>query len=101
MKDPICGMYVDEKTAKIKKDFHGTTYYFCSESCLRQFEKPEVELQKLKMLASIGAVLTAPTLLLTYVPVLPQSLNNYLLLLLSAPVQFIVDPGSTGEPMMR
>jgi len=90
MKDPICGMYVDEKTAKIKKDVHGTTYYFCSESCLRQFEKPEVELHKLKTLASIGAVLTAPTLLLTYVPVLPQSLNNYLLLLLSAPVQFIV-----------
>ena len=90
MKDPICGMYVDEKTAKIKKDLHGTTYYFCSESCLRQFEKPEVEMHKLKTLASIGAVLAAPTLMLTYVPVLPQPLNNYLLLLLSAPVQFVV-----------
>jgi Cu+-exporting ATPase len=67
----------------------GTAYYFCSESCLRQFEKPEVELRRLKTLVSIGAVLTAPTLVLTYVALFPQSLNNYTLLLLSAPVQFI------------
>jgi len=90
MKDPICGMYVDEKTAKIKKTVRGTTYYFCSESCLRQFEKPEVELRQLKVLASIGAVLTVPTLILTYIAVFPQTVNNYLLLLLSAPVQFVV-----------
>jgi len=90
MKDPICGMYVDEKTAKIRKTLRGTTYYFCSETCLRQFEKPEVELRKLKMLASIGAALTIPTLILTYLAVFPQTMNNYLLLLLSAPVQFVV-----------
>ena len=88
MKDPICGMYVDEHTAKIKKTIRGTTYYFCSESCLRQFEKPEVELRRLKTLVSIGVILTVPTMILTYVPALPQTLNNYLLLLLSAPVQF-------------
>jgi Cu+-exporting ATPase len=90
MKDPICGMYVDEKTAKIKKTVRGTTYYFCSESCLRQFEKPEVELRRLKVLASVGAVLTVPTLILTYLTFFPQAVNNYVLLLLSAPVQFIV-----------
>ena len=90
MKDPICGMYVDEKTAKIKKNVRGTTYYFCSEACLRQFEKPEVELRKLKMLASTGAILTVPTLVLTYVAAFPQTVNNYVLLLLSAPVQFVV-----------
>jgi Cu+-exporting ATPase len=88
MKDPICGMYVDEHTAKIKKTIRGTTYYFCSESCLRQFEKPEVELRRLKTLVSIGVILTLPTMILTYIPALPQTLNNYLLLLLSAPVQF-------------
>ena len=88
MKDPICGMYVDEHAAKIKKTIRGTTYYFCSESCLRQFEKPEVELRRLKTLVSIGVILTVPIMILTYVPVLPQTLNNYLLLLLSAPVQF-------------
>jgi Cu+-exporting ATPase len=90
MKDPICGMYVDEKTAKIKKNVRGTTYYFCSETCLKQFEKPEVELRRLKILASIGAILTLPTLILTYVAVFPQAVNSYLLLLLSAPVQFVV-----------
>ena len=83
-------MYVDEKTAKIKKTVRGTTYYFCSESCLRQFEKPEVELRKLKLLATVGAVLTIPTLILTYVAIFSQATNNYVLLLLSAPVQFVV-----------
>ena len=81
-------MYVDENTAQIKKTIRGTTYYFCSETCLRQFEKPEVELRRLKTLFSIGAILTIPTMILTYLLVLPQALNNYLLLLLSAPVQF-------------
>jgi Cu+-exporting ATPase len=81
-------MYVDESTAQIKKTIRGTTYYFCSESCLRQFEKPEVELHKLKTLVSIGAILTVPTMILTYVLVFPQAVNNYVLLLLSAPVQF-------------
>jgi len=90
MKDPICGMYVDEKTAKIRKTVRGTTYHFCSEACLRQFEKPEIELRKLKMLVTIGAILTIPTLALTYVPVFPSAANNYLLLILSAPVQFAV-----------
>jgi len=88
MKDPICGMYVDESTAQIKKTIRGTTYYFCSESCLRQFEKPEVELHRLKLLVTLGAILTAPTMILTYVLVIPQAVNNYVLLLLSAPVQF-------------
>lgn len=90
MKDPICGMYVDEKTAKLKKTVRGTTYYFCSEACLRQFEKPEVELRKLKLLVTVGAILTVPTFILTYFPVLPVTVNNYLLLLVSAPVQFVV-----------
>ena len=88
MKDPICGMYVDESTAQIKKTVRGTTYYFCSESCLRQFERPEVELHRLKLLVAIGAILTAPTMIMTYVLVFPQAVNNYVLLLLSAPVQF-------------
>jgi Cu+-exporting ATPase len=88
MKDPICGMYVDERTARIRKIVGGTTYYFCSESCLRQFEKPEVELHRLELLVLIGAVLTVPTMILTYVLLFPKALNNYLLLLLSAPVQF-------------
>ncbi|MGQ9788510.1 MAG: YHS domain-containing protein [Candidatus Hadarchaeaceae archaeon] len=40
--DPVCGMRVDEKTEKLKSDYKGETYYFCSELCLKQFKaKPE------------------------------------------------------------
>jgi YHS domain-containing protein len=38
-KDPICGMNVDEKTAKLKSDYKGKTYYFCAQSCKATFDK--------------------------------------------------------------
>jgi YHS domain-containing protein len=38
-KDPICGMSVDEKTAKLKSDYKGKTYYFCSQMCKTTFDK--------------------------------------------------------------
>ena len=38
-KDPICGMMVDEKKAKIKTDYKGKTYYFCASSCKMTFDK--------------------------------------------------------------
>lgn len=38
-KDPVCGMMVDEKTAKIKSDYMGKTYYFCNASCKSTFDK--------------------------------------------------------------
>ncbi|MEM2118630.1 MAG: YHS domain-containing protein [Candidatus Bathyarchaeia archaeon] len=38
-KDPVCGMTVDEKTAKIKSDYMGKTYYFCNQSCKTAFDK--------------------------------------------------------------
>jgi YHS domain-containing protein len=38
-KDPVCGMMVDEKSAKWKSAYGGKTYYFCSEGCKRTFEK--------------------------------------------------------------
>ena len=37
--DPVCGMTVDEKTAKFKTDYKGTTYYFCAPGCKKAFEK--------------------------------------------------------------
>lgn len=38
MKDPVCGMEIDEK--KAKKEMHeGEAYYFCSDSCKEQFDK--------------------------------------------------------------
>lgn len=38
-KDPVCGMMVDEKTAKFKSQFRGKTYYFCAQSCKVTFDK--------------------------------------------------------------
>ena len=38
-KDPVCGMMVDEKTARWKAAYAGRTYYFCAEACRRTFEK--------------------------------------------------------------
>jgi YHS domain-containing protein len=36
-RDPVCGMTVDEKMAKLKSDFQGKTYYFCSSGCYGSF----------------------------------------------------------------
>jgi len=39
VKDPVCGMDVDPKTAVDKADYQGTTYFFCSPGCKKAFEK--------------------------------------------------------------
>ena len=46
-KDPVCGMEVDEKTAKYKSIEAGNVYYFCSSSCQTAFSKdPEKYMRK-------------------------------------------------------
>lgn len=37
--DLVCGMMIDEKTAKFKSEHMGKTYYFCSQSCKTSFDK--------------------------------------------------------------
>ena len=37
-KDPVCGMTVDEKSAKFKSEHMGKTYYFCSAMCKQKFD---------------------------------------------------------------
>ena len=39
VKDPVCGMNVDEKTATLKSEYIGKTYYFCNQSCKVVFDK--------------------------------------------------------------
>jgi Cu+-exporting ATPase len=39
VKDPVCGMVIDPKTAAGKSEYNGQTYYFCSEGCKRDFDK--------------------------------------------------------------
>ena len=89
-KDPVCGMFVDEETATITRTIRGTKWYFCSETCANTFEKPEIELKRLRLLVVAGVVLTIPIVLFTYVTLIPMNANNYLLFILETPVQFIV-----------
>lgn len=38
-KDPVCGMKVDEKTAKFTSEHMGKKYYFCSQMCKTNFDR--------------------------------------------------------------
>ncbi len=47
LKDPVCGMMVDPKTAPAKSEYKGQTYYFCAPGCKTSFDKdPEKYLGK-------------------------------------------------------
>ena len=52
--DPVCGMYVDERTAVLTAVVRGRTYYFCSETCLETFTAPEKEMARLKRLIGLS-----------------------------------------------
>jgi Cu+-exporting ATPase len=39
VRDPVCGMNVDEKTAKFKSEYAGKSYYFCNQMCKTVFDK--------------------------------------------------------------
>ena len=70
---------------------YGTTYYFCSETCLAQFQAPEKTLARLKRLVALGAAFTIPIAALTYLPIIPDhQVNNLVMFALSLPVQFVV-----------
>jgi Cu+-exporting ATPase len=88
-KDPICGMYVDEKTAQYKVTVRGTTYYFCSQTCMKEFMAPEVEIRRLKISVILGVISSVPIVFLTYVSLFPMVVNNYILLTLDTPIQFV------------
>jgi YHS domain-containing protein len=45
-KDPICGMMVDEKTAKYVPEIEGERTYFCSAACKSEFEAYEKDYNK-------------------------------------------------------
>jgi YHS domain-containing protein len=38
-KDPVCGMSVDETTAKHRADYKGEAHFFCGSFCLDQFQR--------------------------------------------------------------
>jgi P-type Cu+ transporter len=88
--DPVCGMFVDEGTAELKAQVRGVTYYFCSESCMREFLAPERELRRLKVEVAAAALLSIPILVLTYAPVLPAAPSHYILFALETPIQLVI-----------
>src|SRR3989441_8813116 len=90
-KDPSGGMYVEEGDPAPKPSRYGTTFYFCSETCLVEFQAPEKAIARLKRLVAIGASLTVPIAALTYLPILSdRAANNLIMFFLSLPVQFVV-----------
>jgi Cu+-exporting ATPase len=38
VKDPVCGMVIDSQSARWQSEYQGDMQYFCSETCLRQFQ---------------------------------------------------------------
>ena len=89
--DPVCGMYVEESADALHATVRGTTYYFCSESCLKEFTRPEVELRNIKLGVALSLALGIPILILSYTglsSVISLPLG-WVLLPLATPVQFI------------
>ena len=97
-KDPVCGMFVEEKPGSIRHTIEGKEYYFCSNQCLDEFIQPEKELKKLKLHVAISIALTIPIVILTLPHMfpmlikdnyhLPMQISNYIMLALATPIQF-------------
>ncbi|MDE1860215.1 MAG: heavy metal translocating P-type ATPase [Candidatus Micrarchaeota archaeon] len=84
--DPVCGMYVDEKSSTLATEREGRKYYFCSTNCKLQFERPEKELRNLRIALMVSWPLTIVVATLTYV--LHFGFGNYTMLVLASIVQF-------------
>ena len=39
LKDPVCGMMVDEKEAQLISSHDGKAFYFCSAGCKASFDR--------------------------------------------------------------
>src|ERR671919_753084 len=98
-KDPVCGMFVEEKPDTIQYNKDGRIYYFCSNQCLNEFTQPEKELRKLKIYVAISIALTIPIIFLSLPHMFPSQLGhlfpmdimnytNYVMLALATPLQF-------------
>ncbi len=84
--DPVCGMFVDERTAELRLVRENRTYYFCSSRCLQEFSQPEAELRRLRRRLAIAWPLTIAVVFLTYAR--PFPLWPWVALPLAGVVQF-------------
>ena len=39
VKDPVCGMEIEESQAAAHSEYEGTTYHFCAPGCKRAFDQ--------------------------------------------------------------
>jgi YHS domain-containing protein len=39
VKDPVCGMMIDDKDAAATSEYNGKRYYFCSQDCKVEFDE--------------------------------------------------------------
>lgn len=47
VRDPVCGMAIQEVSAAGRSEYQGQTYYFCSVSCQKAFgREPEKYMKK-------------------------------------------------------
>ncbi len=79
-------MYVNGADSKLNGKRNGRKYYFCSENCKLQFEKPEKEMQTLKTALLVSWPLTIIVVILTYA--LHLGYGNYIMFVLASVVQF-------------
>ncbi|MGA7922671.1 MAG: YHS domain-containing protein, partial [Thermoplasmata archaeon] len=64
--DPVCGMFVDERTADLRLVRANRTYYFCSSTCMETFDHPERHARALRRRIALGVPVTIAILGLTY-----------------------------------
>jgi P-type Cu+ transporter len=70
--DPVCGMYVDPRTATLTLARENRTYYFCAESCRDSFARPEAHRARLARQMAVAWPLAAVAALLTYTMSFPE-----------------------------
>jgi len=80
-------MYVDENLAEFKAQRRGKTYYFCSETCYKEFLRPEVELRKIRNSSALGILAAVVTFFLEWSHVLPESQARLIMFLITTPIQ--------------
>lgn len=85
--DPVCGMFVPEGS-DLFLEVEGQKYYFCSKTCQHRYSSPEIEAKKLKRRLIVGWSLSVPVIVITYGFSHSIFYLNYLLLILTLPVQF-------------
>jgi P-type Cu+ transporter len=100
-KDPVCGMYVEDRPDSIRYTLKGKEFFFCSTQCLNEYREPEKELKKLKVHVAVSIALTIPIIFLSLPHMLPAQFgellpmtlkhnSSYIMLGLATPLQFWV-----------